>query len=46
MEKWAQKMDDHGFPPRPDIFKAMAQGLAEQNSEQKGGPKRTKLRKA
>ena len=22
--KWVQKMDDHGFPPRLDIFKAMA----------------------
>ena len=24
LAKWAQKMDDHGFPPRLDIFKAMA----------------------
>ena len=27
-------MDDHGFPPRLDIFRAMAQELAEQNVEQ------------
>ena len=31
LEKWAQKMDDHGSPPRLDIFKAVAQELAEQN---------------
>ena len=33
LEKWAQKMHDHGFPPRLDIFKAMAQELAVQNVE-------------
>ena len=38
LEKWAQKMDDHGFPPRLDIFKAMAQELAVQNAEQTGDP--------
>ena len=32
-------MEDHGFPPGLDIFKAMAQELAEQNAEQKGGSK-------
>ena len=36
--KWAQKTDDHGFPPRLDIFKAMAQELAVQNTEQTGDP--------
>ena len=29
----------HGFPPWLDIFKAMAQKLAEQNAEQKGNSK-------
>ena len=24
LAKWVQKIDDHGFPPRLDIFKAMA----------------------
>ena len=33
---WVQKMEDYGFPPRFDIFKVMAQELAEQNAEQKG----------
>ena len=33
LAKWAQKIDDHGFPPRLDIFKAMAQELAVQNIE-------------
>ena len=28
------EMDDHGFPPRLDIFKAMAQELTVQNAEQ------------
>ena len=36
-------MDDQGFPPRLDIFKAMAQELAEQNAEQKGDPKLANL---
>ena len=39
LEKWAQKMDDHGFPPKLDILKAMAQELAEKNAKQKGNPK-------
>ena len=43
LEKWAQKMDDHGFPPRLDIFKAVAQELAEKNAEQMGDPNRAKL---
>ena len=33
LEKWALEMDDHGFPPRLDIFKAMAKDLAEKNAE-------------
>ena len=36
LARWAQKMDDHGFPPRLDIFKAMAQELAVQTAEQTG----------
>ena len=32
-------MKVHGFPPKLDIFKAMAQELAEQNAEQKGDSK-------
>ena len=43
LEKWALKMDEHGFPPRLDIFKAMAQELAEKNAEQMGDPARAKL---
>ena len=38
LAKWAQKIDDHGFPPRLDIFKAIAQELAVQNTEQMGDP--------
>ena len=38
-------MDDHGFPPRLDIFKAMAKDLAEKNAEQMGDPKLAKLGK-
>ena len=41
---WAQKMEDHGFAPRIGIFKAMAQELADQNAEQKGGSKLGKTR--
>ena len=29
------EMEDHGFPPKHDIFKAMAQKLAKQSAEQK-----------
>ena len=36
LAKWAQKMDDHGFLPRLDIFKTTAQELAVQNAEQTG----------
>ena len=43
LAKWAQKMDDHGFPPRLDIFKAMAQELAVQNTEQTGDPIRANI---
>ena len=32
-------MEVHGFPPKLDIFKAMAQELAEQNVEQGGDSK-------
>ena len=38
-------MDDHGLLPRLDIFKAMAQVLAEQNAEKMGYFGRTKLGK-
>ena len=34
-EMSVQKMEVHGFPPKLDISKAMAQELAEQNAEQK-----------
>ena len=33
LEKWAQRMGDHGFPPRLENFKAIAQELAQQNAE-------------
>ena len=36
-------MGEHGFPPTLDIFKAMAQELAEKNAEQMGVPARAKL---
>ena len=36
-------MDDHDFPPRLDIFKAMAQELAIQNAEQTGDPTRANI---
>ena len=36
LEVWAQKMGDHGFPPRLNSFKAMTQELAELNAEQMG----------
>ena len=39
LEMWVQKMEDLGFPPKLDIFKAMALELAEQNAEQKGDSK-------
>ena len=45
LQKWAQKMDDHGFPPRLDIFRAMAQELAEQNAEVTGDSTQAKLGK-
>ena len=45
MEKWAQKMGDHGFPPRLDIFKVVAQELAGQNAEQMGDFNHPKLGK-
>ena len=35
-------MDDHGFLPKLDIFKAVAQELAEQNAEQMGDSNRAK----
>ena len=43
LEKWAQIMDDHDFPPRLDIFKAIAQELAVQNTQQIGDSTRAKL---
>ena len=36
-------MDDYGFPPRLDNFKAMAQELAAQNAEQTGDPTRANI---
>ena len=36
---WVQEIEVHSFPPKLDIFKAMAQELAEQNAEQKGDSK-------
>ena len=35
-------MDDRGFPPRPDIFKVMAQELTVENAEETGDPTRAK----
>ena len=43
MAKWVQKTDDHGFPPRLDIFKAMAQELAVQTAEQTGDSTRVNI---
>ena len=40
LAKWAQKMGDHGIPPRLDIFKAVAQELAVQ---QTGDPTRANI---
>ena len=37
------EIDDHGFPPRLDIFKAMAQELTVQNAEQTADFTRAKL---
>ena len=38
LEKWAQKMNDHGFPPRTDISLAMAQQLTVENAEETWDP--------
>ena len=45
-KKCALKMDDRGFPPRLDIFKAMAKNLAGQNAGQMGDSKLAKLGEA
>ena len=42
LEKWTQKIGSRGFPPRLDIFKAMAQDLAGKNAEQMGDSKHAK----
>ena len=38
LEVQAQKIGDHGFPPRLDVFKAMIPEPVEQSAEQTGDP--------
>ena len=39
LKKWALRMDSQGFPPRPDIFKAVAKKLFQQQLDPRNGEK-------
>jgi hypothetical protein len=41
--KWVAQMESTGFPPRLDLFKAIAAHLAKQRAEDEGDPKLAKL---
>ena len=36
LEQWVDTWDEHGFPPRLDLFKAVAAQLAERRAEEEG----------
>ena len=36
--KWVDTWDERGFPPRLDLFKAVATQLAERHAEEEGNP--------
>ena len=43
LEQWVDTWDERGFPPRLDLFKAVAAQLAERRVEEEGDPSLAEL---
>ena len=43
LEQWVDTWGEHGFPPRLDLFKAVAAQLAERRAEEEGNPSLAEL---
>ena len=43
LEQWVDTWDERGFPPRLDLFKAVAAQLAERRAEEEGDPSLAEL---
>ena len=43
LEQWVDTWDEHGFPPRIDLFKAVAAQLEVRHAKEEGNPSLAKL---